>query len=210
MALRVNKQSILKTRIFFCLAAIFLVSCDDNRSSKFYDKNNIKRISTDNDITRDFDREKYSLIQEAILLQLDGKYLQAIEQFNEAEKVYGEHIHIYLNRGSSYGSINRIKDAESEYTKCIELDSTYLPPLLNRGLIYTHTNRLEQALLDFNQAIEIMPNEPASYLNRAVAYREKGQLNLACNDLSKAISLGIVAKYEDDTAEDMLEELDCN
>ena len=159
---------------------------------------------------RDFDRDKYSLVQEAILLNINGEYEAAIERFNQAEDAYGEMIQIYLNRGSAYSSLNQINEAELNFEKCIQLDSTYVPPYLNRGLIYIHSNRIDLGLADFNKAIELDPNEPASYLNRAVAYKKLNKNQLACSDLQKAMTLDMVKKYDDDMVIEMAKSLDCD
>jgi len=184
-------------------------SCNENKKENFINNKNIEVIPSSNDLFYEFDREKFSLVQEGILLNLDGKYLGAIEKFNEAELVYGEMIQIYLNRGMAYSSIDNLTRAEIDFTKCIKLDSLFLPPYLNRGLIYTHSGRAEKGILDFSAAIRIRPSEPASYLNRAVAYRKSNKIDLACSDLKKAKSLGISEKYNSDMTDKMINELNC-
>tara|TARA_R110002124_G_scaffold286766_2_gene468636 strand:- start:3858 stop:4409 length:552 start_codon:yes stop_codon:yes gene_type:complete len=171
---------------------------------------NIEYISTDTPIVGDFDREKYPVLQNAILLKLDGKYEESIVEFDKAEFEYGEMLQIYLNRGVAFDQIGKLRKAESDFTNCLKIDSTYIPALLNRGLIYAHSNQIERALSDFDKAIKFKPTEPASYLNRAVAYRESNKLDLACSDLKKAKSLGISEKYISNMTDKMIIELNCD
>lgn len=199
----------MKNSFFTILLFVILISCVEKHKPEPNDNRNIKHITTDEQIVGDFDREKYPILQDAILLKLDGKLNDAIAEFNRAMEKYGEMIQIYLNRGVSYDQIGRTNEAESDFTNCLKIDSTYLPALLNRGLIYAHSERIEKALFDFNRAIELNPSEPTSYLNRAVAYRESGKIDLACSDLKKAKSLGISEKYNSDMTDKMINELNC-
>ena len=196
----------MKDRFLTIIILALLFSCADNTKS---DNRNIEEITTSKGLVGDFDREKFPILQNAILLKLDGKLEQSIIEFDNAENEYGKMIQIYLNRGIAFDQLGQMEKAENDFTNCLKLDSTYLPALLNRGLIYTHSNRIDKALADFNKAIELEPSEPASYLNRAVANRKANQIQLACNDLQKAKSLGIREKYGSDMTDKMIADLNC-
>ncbi|MCG8786428.1 tetratricopeptide repeat protein [Tenacibaculum finnmarkense] len=200
----------MKFKTYIILFLLFLTSCDKKNKPEKSDIRNIEQISTDKPIVGDFDRKKYPILQNAILLKLDSKFEKSITEFNKAEKIYGEMIQIYLNRGVVYEQVGKIKNAESDFTNCIKIDSNYFPALLNRGLIYTHSGKIEKALSDFNKVIELNPNEPASYLNRAVTYRKIGNTELACADLKKANELGISEKYNSNMTSEMINELKCD
>jgi tetratricopeptide (TPR) repeat protein len=202
----------MKKIIIIISVIILFFGCKKENKSDYIKENNIKNVATNsskNDIFKEFDREKFELVQKGIILNLDGKYTEAIKQFDIAEKEYGEMIQIYLNRGSAYSSINELSKAESEYTNCIKLDSSYIPPLINRGLLYTHTNRLEKGIADFNRIIKLKPEEPVAYYNRAIAYQKMNKNELACIDVKKAISLGFNEKYDSEIAEEKLNTLGC-
>ena len=199
----------MKISTYIVLLLVILASCGKIKKSETSDNRHINHITTDKPIVGDFDRDKYPILQNAILLKLDGELKESIEEFNRAEKVYGEMIPIYLNRGDAFDQLGKQNKAESDFSNCLKLDSTYLPTFLNRGLVYTHSNRIEKALFDFNNAIELKPTEPMSYLNRAIAYRESGKIGLACSDLKKAKSLGITEKYNSDMTDKLIDELNC-
>jgi len=199
----------MKFSTYIILLLVILASCGEIKKSKTSDNRNIEHISTDAPIVGDFDRKKYPILQNAILLRLDGKFEESITEFTTAENNYGKMIQIYLNRGVAYDQLGQIKNAESDFSNCLLIDSTYVPALLNRGLIYAHSDRIEKALSDFNKVIELKPTEPATYLNRAIAYRESDKINLACSDLKKAKSLGIREKYNSDMTDKLIDELNC-
>jgi len=199
----------MKTTFLLYIFFVFLLSCGSDKSSEPKDERKIEQITTDKEIVGDFDRKKYPILQNAILLKLDGKLEQSISEFDKAEKEYGEMIQIYLNRGVVFDQLGQFKKSETDFTNCLKIDSTYLPALLNRGLIYAHSDRIEKAMIDFNKAIELQPNEPASYLNRAVAYRKADKIEQACSDLQKAKFLGIKEKYGSEMTNKMIKELEC-
>ncbi len=199
----------MKFSTYIILLLFILASCGEIKKTETSDNRNINHITTDKPIVGDFDREKYPILQNAILLKLDGELKESIDEFNSAEKVYGEMIQIYLNRGDVFYQLGKQNKAESDFSNCLKIDSTYLPALLNRGLVYTHSDRIEKALSDFNKAIELKPTEPMSYLNRAVAYRKTSRIDLACSDLKKAKSLGISEKYNSDMTDKLIDELNC-
>ena len=199
----------MKYKIVTLILSAILFSCGNKEDSNTIDPWDVEQITTDAPIVGDFDREKYPILQNAILLKLNGEFGESIKEFNRAEREYGEMIQIHLNRGVAFYQTGQVKKAEADFTNCLKIDSTYIPALLNRGIIYTHSNRIEKALADFNGAIDINPNEPAIYLNRAVAYRESNRKKLACSDLEKAKSLGFSEKYDSDSFDKVNKELDC-
>jgi tetratricopeptide (TPR) repeat protein len=199
----------VKKLIFIIFILPFLSNCGNKKEDNLVNENNIEYITTDDGIVETFNRDKYPILQEGVLLKLAGKTQQAIDKFNEAEKKYGELKAIYLNRGAAYTQSGRNNEAISDFSKCLEIDKNYLPALLNRGIAYVHLNKIELGIIDINRAIQIKPNEPASYLNRAVAYKKNNEIDLACADLKKAKSLGLMEKYGSEMTERMLTDLSC-
>ncbi len=75
------------------------------------------------------------------------------------------------------------------FTRSIELDSTYTDPLNHRGIVFKETGRFREALNDFNKAIEINPGNKMSFNNRGYAYQALGEYGKAVVDFKKAIEL---------------------
>ncbi|WP_108805510.1 tetratricopeptide repeat protein [Aquimarina sp. Aq107] len=177
---------------------IILSSCGQNGKTNKRDTNEIEYVSN-SEIVGGFDREKYPILQEAILLKEDNSLTEAIEKFNIAEKEYGPMIPIYLNRGVVYQQMGKSKESITDFEKCLSLNNEYYAALINRGIAYVYSNQSEKALIDLDKAIEINPTEPATYLNRAIAYNDLGKTKLACSDYKKAKSLGLMDKYGSDS-----------
>ena len=49
----------------------------------------------------------------------------------------------------------RYPEAEADFNKAIECDSTYLLSYFNRALVYSNTNRPMLALSDFDKVIQL-------------------------------------------------------
>jgi tetratricopeptide (TPR) repeat protein len=199
----------MKIKFFIFFLMLIFLNCKNGNNSKMSEEFEIEQITTDLEVVGDFDRDKYPILQNGILLKIEGKFEEAITEFNKAEKIYGKMIPIYLNRGVSYYNLGGYSKAEIDFSICLEIDSTYLPALLNRGILYVHNNELEKGLADLNKAIQLDSLEPSVFLNRAVAYRELNRMDLACIDLNKAKSLGIKEKYNSNMTEKMFDELKC-
>jgi lipoprotein NlpI len=199
----------MKNKLLSILFLVFMIACGEKQKSESRENVDIEYLNTDEPIVGDFDREKYPILQNAILLKIEGELNESILEFNKAEDEYGSMIQIYLNRGVVYDQLGKLNNAESDFTKCLKIDSTYVPALLNRGLIYAHSERTQKALNDFDSAIDLKPDESACYLNRAVAYKIINEIELACSDLLKAKSLGFDEQYNSEMNYELISELNC-
>ncbi|QCX37347.1 hypothetical protein FF125_02425 [Aureibaculum algae] len=85
----------MKIQFYTIMFFVFFVSCTEKKKSKQEDSRNVEHITTDDKIIGDFDREKYPILQNAILLKLDGKFNDAIIEFKKAEAEYGKMIPIF-------------------------------------------------------------------------------------------------------------------
>jgi protein O-mannosyl-transferase len=96
----------------------------------------------------------------------------------------------YYNRGMIYSdSYNKNDLAIADYTKAIELDSTYAEPYNNRGLIYLRYGKNDLALPDLNKAIALNPALIQAYYNRGLIYSIEGKNDLAITDFTNVIKL---------------------
>jgi len=56
-----------------------------------------------------------------------------------------------------------------DYTRAIELDSSYADAYNNRGYTYYMQEEYELAIADYDRAIELDPKHPLAYANRVQA-----------------------------------------
>ena len=182
---------------------LIIISCNQKESKK--GENFKTSYKTDDNIVGEFDRKKYPIIEEAIILRESGQFEKAIEKFNLAEKKYGEMSPIFINRGVTYDQNGEIENSINDFSRCLKIDKQNFTALLNRGLAYAKTKDFNKSLKDFNSAIEINKNRPIIYINRAVMYFIKKQSKLGCEDLEKAKKLDINYNYEEEISKLLIE-----
>ncbi|MGQ9819838.1 MAG: tetratricopeptide repeat protein [Candidatus Kapaibacteriales bacterium] len=96
--------------------------------------------------------------------------------------------HPYLGRGLAYQEKGKFNEALNDFTKCIELDSTYLFAYYNRGNVYLDLKRYDLALQDFTKAVQINSKYTNALVNRGITLMELSRFDEALNDFSLALS----------------------
>jgi len=112
--------------------------------------------------------------------------------------------HFY--KGIEYIQQKNNEAAIEEFTKAIELDSSYSYAYYNRALSYYRIGNLESSLADYNKAIELEPDNPYWTYERGLLHFKLGYREKAIIDLERAIELGLPSDYKQ-IAEQLLSEL---
>lgn len=191
----------LKLNKILLLIFIINISCNKNESSEKF-KTSYK---TNDKIVGEFDRKKYSLIEEGIILKENGEFKKAIEKFNLAEIEYGEMIQIYINRGVTYNQNNETEKSISDFTKCLKIDKSNFTALLNRSLALAKKGDFKNSNKDFDLLIELYKNRPEIYINRSVLHFLKKETKLGCDDLIMAKKLDKDHNYEEEISKLLIE-----
>jgi len=118
-----------------------------------------------------------------------GKYDEAIAEFNKVIETTPNSAAAYYNRGVIYDRRGNLNLAIADYSKCIEINPDSADAYYNRGFAYYKKNKFDLAISDFNNAIKIRPNSPDAYYGRGLVYSKKSNLNQALSDYSKAIQI---------------------
>lgn len=118
-----------------------------------------------------------------------GKFNEAIQDFNEAIKIKPDYTEVYINRGIMYYEAGNLPQALLDYNKALTIDPHVAQAYFNRGDLYAKQNNLAQALLDYTKAIEINPDYAEAYTNRGSIYVKQGDLTHALFNYNKAIEL---------------------
>jgi tetratricopeptide (TPR) repeat protein len=116
-------------------------------------------------------------------------YMGAYKEYSEAIKCCSHYFWAYLSRGYTLTKINRLKEAESDFSKAIDLDPKSVDAYICRGLVRRDIKDYEGAIQDFSKAIEIKPTFPDSYNNRGIIKSKSTQYEGAIQDFNKAIDL---------------------
>gem|GEM_PF-2376607 len=117
-----------------------------------------------------------------------GEIEKAIQSMNKAIDLDSQDPELFYWRARIYEDEKETKEAESDYTQSIVLDSTIIR-FFNRAQFYKRIENYELALSDYSQAISYDKENPRWYDERANCYIEKGDFTAALKDLDKALDL---------------------
>jgi len=103
------------------------------------------------------------------VLQNQGKYDEAIAEYNKAIELNKNFANAYSNRGRAYYMKKEYDRAVADYTTAIELDPETVAHYGGRGSAYFNKKQYPLAIQDFNRALELDPQSTVSSTNRDAA-----------------------------------------
>ena len=122
-------------------------------------------------------------------LREEGKFEEAIAEYDEALKIYPKLPEVYNNRGAAFFHLGQNERALEDYDTAISIDGNYAEAYNNRGVAYTRLGGFARAIQDYTKAILNNLEYAEAYHHRGTAYYNQGELELALKDLQDAIIL---------------------
>jgi len=119
-----------------------------------------------------------------------GKFKEAIAEFDRAIQIDSNYTPAYNNRGLAYYKLQQSQLAIQDFGEAIRLDSNFAIAYDNRGLVYIQIGQYQRAVQDFTEAIRIDSNITDAYVNRALAYTRLNIDTKAQQDFDQAVKLG--------------------
>lgn len=95
----------------------------------------------------------------------------------------------YNYRGFTYDRMDMYEEALADYTRAINLDSTFVMAYNNRGAAYERLREYEKALADYTMAIEADPTMALAYYNRGNVYSKMKRQLAAIEDYTSALQI---------------------
>lgn len=123
-----------------------------------------------------------------------GKYPDAISTFIRGTQAAGtDRKTLFFNAGYVYYIQGQYQEAESMYSKAIEIDSAWAPPFVNRANARVNLQRFSQAIEDYTAYLTLDPatwqREQIVQLIALLSVEEKNRLDAAQRaEASKAAS----------------------
>lgn len=122
---------------------------------------------------------------ERIKVWKDGEVL-----FTDQLKKYPDLPFALNNRGYLYYKYHEdYEKALRDYSRCIEIDSTFHRALSNRGVLYFNTQKYEEAVKDFKNALKYRPDNTDALLGKANTLSYLGRFGEAIPDYDKYLQL---------------------
>ncbi len=148
-----------------------------------------------NKASKDLKYSTYIAIAAANIAE-DAKNLGAAKQVLDAlAEVAIENQAIVLQLGLTLGDYNSYKEindqskAITQYNKCLEIDSKYVPALYRKAKLYRGAKNNDEALKFFNEAIATDPTFAPSYREKAELLKDRGQFEEAIAAYAKYLEL---------------------
>ncbi len=147
------------------------------------------------------------LVEEALKLQSEKKYTEAIAQYVKALELNPNDSKIHYNVGTAFQAIDDFEHADKAYKKSLELDPSNekakaaltllaqqmndkkVKELLTRAIELQNSNNYQEAITTYLAAISIDQNNASIFYNLGTAYQANGDLNNAQIQYQKAIDL---------------------
>jgi tetratricopeptide (TPR) repeat protein len=117
-------------------------------------------------------------------------YESLLENCNTALKYFPQCDTFLNNKGICNLRLGNIKDAITDFTKAIELNSNYISAIHCRGTAFYLFNKYDSALVDLTKVIELDSNYSNAYSVRGSVYNKLNNKKKACLDWEHAASLG--------------------
>ncbi|MBP9018969.1 MAG: tetratricopeptide repeat protein [Rikenellaceae bacterium] len=140
-------------------------------------------ITAGNALFAQYDKEKF--LDRGRNLLSEGKFAQAIENFNVLTRLDSNLYESYFLRGIAKYNLGDFLGAQLDFDKTIKLNPIYTPAYHYRAITLSRTGKYDLALKDLEEAVELRPSYIGLYFSRGVTYFLSQQFDKAVEDFSK-------------------------
>ena len=117
----------------------------------------------------------------------DGKYAQAIENFNVLTRLDTTDYYTYFFRGIAKYNLGDLRGAKRDFDRSVSLNPVFTSGWHYRGITESRFGNYEQALDDLQHAIDLRPGYVGLYFSRGVTYFLAQQFDNAIGDFDRYI-----------------------
>lgn len=117
----------------------------------------------------------------------DGKYAQAIENFNVLLRLDKSDYWTYFFRGIAKYNLGDLRGAKADFDKSVQINPVFTSGYHYLGITESRFGNYDVALANLQKAIDLRPGSEGLYFSRGVTYFLSQQFDLAVNDFDKYI-----------------------
>ena len=121
-------------------------------------------------------------------LYKQGKYQEAITQYEEYLEYNPEDVQAIYNQGRSYEELGEFEKSMANYKKVIEIDPNHANALMSIGKYHFRNNSYADASFFFTKAANIKKSDPQVFFLKARAHHKLGETQVAMEAYDEAIS----------------------
>ena len=118
----------------------------------------------------------------------DEQYQLSIDNYTKCLRVDPDYLHTslaYSSRGYMYHKLGNYKEAITDYTRAIEVNTENDIAFLGRGRVHSELGEYKLALADYTRAISLDPEKIDGYTSRALVHYELGNYRAFASDSRK-------------------------
>ncbi len=123
------------------------------------------------------------------LLFFQGKYNEAIDEYNKALEINPNDSHTWLYNGRALDNLGRYDEALAAYNKALEINPNFLLAWTNKGNVLLSLGRYEDAITAYNKALDIDPNDAVNWNEKGVSLSYLGRYDEALAAYNKALEI---------------------
>ena len=117
----------------------------------------------------------------------DGKYAQAIENFNILLQLDKSEYWACFFRGIAKYNLGDLRGAKADFDLSVQVNPIFTSGFHYRGITESRFGNYDQALADLQKAIDLRPGSEGLYFSRGVTYFLSQQFSLAVKDFDRYI-----------------------
>lgn len=129
----------------------------------------LQPISTENNNQNQNNGDASALIQEGVDLMNQGKYQDAINDFDKALKIDPNNFDAYSNGCYSYGMLANFQVAKGYCSEALKIDPNNVNALINEGWALDRIGYFDEAARYFSQAMKLDPSNTLAQQNYQAA-----------------------------------------
>ncbi|MDD2595891.1 MAG: tetratricopeptide repeat protein [Bacteroidales bacterium] len=118
---------------------------------------------------------------------IDGKYSQAIENFNILSRLDSTLYESYFFRGIAKYNLGDFVGAQMDFDKTLKHNPIYTPAYHYRAITLSRIGKYDMALKDLEEAVDLRPSYTGLYFSRGVTYFLSQQFEKAIKDFDMFI-----------------------
>ena len=117
----------------------------------------------------------------------DGKYAQAIDNFNILAQLDTNDCWTFFFRGIAKYNLGDLRGAKRDFDRSVRINPVFTSGYHYRGITHSRFGNYDDALADLQKAIDLRPGYTGLYFSRGVTYFLSQQFEKAVNDFDRYI-----------------------
>jgi tetratricopeptide (TPR) repeat protein len=118
-----------------------------------------------------------------------GKVPVAIEQYEQALRLYPDYAKAHLNLGIALGQTGRVQEEIEQYQQALRINPDYAKAHRNLGIALEQTGRVQEAIEQYQQVLRINPDDAEVQNNLGTTLAQTGRGTEAIEHFEEAVRI---------------------